>query len=171
MALFSWLDPVDEENTLRDAKYNIEQEQRLKQTSLPDTATKVGEIYRQAPYIPPSVVLSLAKGNASPQAIEAAQRLGMKQYVNETNPNKPKRNWFQRNVYDKAKAVSRWTFAGLQLAPDLTQNLASQIFSGNNPQGIDGWFASTQLGTMMSQHGNAGSGFFFGGEAAKTQAI
>jgi len=170
MALFSWLDPVDEENTLRDAKYNIEQEQRLKQTSLPDTATKVGEIYRQAPYIPPSVVLSLAKGNASPQAIEAAQRLGMKQYVNETNPNKPKRNWFQRNVYDKAKAVSRWTFAGLQLAPDLTQNLASQIFSGNNPQGIDGWFASTQLGTMMSQHGNAGSGFFFGGEAAKTQA-
>lgn len=170
MVLFSWLDPVDEENALRDAKNNIDQENKLKSTALPDTATKVGEIYRQSPWIPPAVALALAKGNASPQAVDAASRLGLRQYVQETNPNKPKRNWFQRNVYDKAKAVSRWTFAGLQLAPDLTQNLASQIFSGNNPNGIDGWFASTQLGTMMSNSGQAGSGFFFGGEAAKTQA-
>lgn len=170
MPLFSWLDPVDEENALRDAKNNIDQENKLKSTALPDTATKVGEIYRQSPWIPPAVALALAKGNASPQAVDAASRLGLRQYVQETNPNKPKRNWFQRNVYDKAKAVSRWTFAGLQLAPDLTQNLASQVFSGNNPNGIDGWFASTQLGTMLSDSGQAGSGFFFGGEAAKTQA-
>jgi hypothetical protein len=170
MALFSWLDPVDEENALKDAKNNIEQENKLKSTSLPDTSSKVGQIYKQAPWIPPSVVLALAKGNASPQAIEAASRLGMKQYVNETNPAKPKGNWFQRNVYDKAKAVSRWTFAGLQLAPDLAQNVASQVFSGNDPNGIDGWFASTQLGTMMSEHGNAGSGFFFSGQANETQA-
>lgn len=169
MALFSWLDPVDEDNVIRDVENNIKQQKDLGKTVTPQAAAKVGEIYRQSPWIPPSVALALAKGNASGEAVDAASRVGLRQYINENNPNKPKRNWFQRNVYDKAKAMSRWAFAGLQLAPDLTQNLASQVFN-DNPQGLDGWFASTQLGTMMGNSSQAGSGFFFGGEAAKTQA-
>jgi hypothetical protein len=113
----------------------------------------------------------MAKSGASQQAIDAVKPLAIKQTVNQMDPQRPQsKSWFQRNIYDKAKAASRWTFAGLQLLPDLAQNVGAEIFSPNDSEGFDGIFKSTQLGTLMANSDEAGDGFFLGGEAAKLQA-
>jgi hypothetical protein len=171
MALFGAFDPVDEENNDKDAQANIASQANFAKTVTPQQAQAVAQIYRQSPWVPPRVILDLAKQNASQQAIDAVSNVAGKQYVMTNTPQKKQEsgNWFQREVYGKAKALSRWTFAALQFTPDLVQNAASQAFSGNDPAGVDGWFASTQLGQMAGSK-DAGSGFFFGGEAQKTQA-
>ena len=171
MALFGAFDPVDEENNDKDAQANIAAQAKFAKTVTPQQAQAVAQIYRQSPWVPPRVILDLAKQNASQQAIDAVSTIAGKQYVmnNTPQPKQEQGSWFQRNVYGKAKALSRWTFAALQFTPDLVQNAASQAFSGNDPAGVDGWFASTQLGQMAGSK-DAGSGFFFGGEAQKTQA-
>jgi hypothetical protein len=82
-------------------------------------------------------------------------------------PKKPK-NWFQRNVYDKFKTASRYLFAGMELPLQTLQGGAAQIFA-DNPDGIDGWFASTDLGSLIKNDELAGEGFFLGGEAKTLQ--
>jgi hypothetical protein len=171
MGLFGWVDPVDEANNDKDAQTNIDSQKKFEKLATPQQAQAVAQIYRQSPWVPPRVILDLAKANATQQAIDAVANVTGKQYVMTNTPQKKQEsgNWFQREVYGKAKALSRWTFAALQFTPDLAQNAASQLFSGNDPAGVDGWFASTQLGQMAGSK-DAGTGFFFGGEAQKTQA-
>ena len=167
---FNPFDSVDNAKNNKAAQANIAAQAKLAQTATPQQAEAVAQIYRQSPWVPPSVILSLAKGNASPQATNAISGVAGKDYVTTNTPQKPqKQSWFERNVYGKVKAASRYAFAALQFTPDLAQNIASQAFSNNDPAGVDGWFKSTQLGTMMSGE-NAGQGFFFGGEAADNQA-
>ena len=168
MALYG-VDPTDDDQSDFDAQYNVNQARTLPVTS--DTATRVGQIYRQAPYIPANVILGLAKAGASPAAVDTVSRLAATQAAKDLNPTKKeKKSWFQRNIADKAKTVTRWAFAGLNFVPEVTQNVASQVFNPNNPAGFDGWFASTSLGTLMLDDERAGSGFFLGGEAAENQA-
>jgi len=170
MTLFGWVDPVDEANNDKDAQANIAAQAKFSKTVTPQQAKAVAQIYKQSPWIPPRVILDMAKTNSSQQAIDAVSSVTGKQYVMTNTPQKKDEgDWFQRNIYGKAKSLTRWTFAALQFTPDLVQNAASQMFSGNDPAGVDGWFASTQLGQMAGSK-DAGSGFFFGGEAAKTQA-
>ena len=104
------------------------------------------------------------------QTVDAVAKIEANKLATQNDPNKadPK-GWFDRNIYSKIKAATRWGFAALQLTPDLTQNVASQLFSPNDPAGTAGVFASTQLGTMLSGE-DSGEGFFFGGKAAETQA-
>ena len=167
---FNPFDSVDNAKNNKAAQTNIAAQAKLAQTATPQQAEAVAQIYRQSPWVPPSVILSLAKGNASPQATNAISGVAGKDYVTTNTPNKqPKQSWFERNVYGKVKATSRYAFAALQFTPDLVQNVASQAFSNNDPAGVDGWFKSTQLGTMVSGD-NTGQGFFFGGEAAENQA-
>jgi hypothetical protein len=167
---FNPFDSVDNARANKDAQANIAAQAKLAQTVTPQQAQAVSQIYRQSPWVPANVVLALAKGNVSPQATDAASNVTGKQYITTNTPNKaPKQSWFERNVYGKAKAASRYAFAALQFTPDLVQNIASQTFSNNDPAGIDGWFKSTQLGTLMSGE-SAGQGFFFGGQAADNQA-
>jgi hypothetical protein len=171
MGLFGAFDPVDESNNDKDAQANIAAQAKFAKTVTPQQAQAAAQIYRQSPWVSPRIILDLAKQNPSQQAIDAVANVAGKQYVT-TNTPQPKQeqgSWFQREVYGKAKALSRWTFAALQFTPDLVQNAASQAFSGNDPAGVDGWFASTQLGQMAGSK-DAGTGFFFGGEAQKTQA-
>lgn len=50
-------------------------------------------------------------------------------------------------------------------------NVASQIFNaGNNAAGTSGWFASTDLGSLLKNPDQAGSGFFVGGETKQLQS-
>jgi hypothetical protein len=87
------------------------------------------------------------------------------------DPNKPDdKGFFERNVFDKIKETTRWSFAALDTVKDLSQNVASQVFNPNNPAGFDGWFQSTSLGTMLSDSEQAGEGYFLGGKAAEKQA-
>lgn len=166
----SAFDPVNQDQNDRDAQNNIQEQAKFAKTVTPQQAQAAAQIYKNSPYIPARVILDLAKSNPSPQTIDAVSKIAANQYVKNNQPNQqPKESWFARNVYGKAKAASRWSFAALQFAPDLVQNAASQVFSGNDPAGVDGWFASTQLGALASGK-DAGRGFFLGGEAADTQA-
>jgi hypothetical protein len=169
--VFSAFDPVDEDRVNNELEYKQRNSKELQSVADPKVASRVAEIYKDAPYIPASVILSMAKAGTSQATVDAAKKSAMVTTANALAPNKkPKRNWFQRNIYDNVKAASRWTFAGLQLIPDLPQNIGSQIFSSNDPAGFDGWFKSTQLGTMVANSSESGSGWFFGGEAAEKQA-
>jgi hypothetical protein len=164
-------DPVTEAQ--RYASF-IEQEKADKQAQLSlnkDVAARVSQIYKDAPYIPASVILSMAKSGTSPETVEAIKKTAAKQTANQLDPNKPKKKgWFQEIIADNVKAASRWSFAGLSLVPDLVQNAASQVFSANDPAGFDGWFKSTQLGTLMSNTKEAGEGFFLSETAMEKQA-
>jgi len=168
VSFYSPIDPVDEEKLLNDVKGNIDKQKQTEEIVNIDVAKRVGSIYKDHPYIPASVVLSLAKGGASNQAVKTVASMSGNYLVNREN--KPKKSWFQRNVYDKVKTASRWSIASLDLIPDLLQNTASQAFSKNDPAGFDGWFKSTKFGTMLSDSEISGEGFFIGGEAATNQA-
>lgn len=165
---FNVFDSVDEENNDKDAQGNIDAQNKLAKTVTPQQAAAASQIYKKSPWIPPRVILDMAKNpNLSPQAQQAVSNIAGTKYVQENTPNKEDdRNWFERTIYDPAKAATRWGFAALQFAPDLAQNVASQAFSSNDPEGVDGWFASTALGAMASGN-DTGSGFFLVGKPPK----
>lgn len=172
MALFGAFDPTDEDNLDKEAQDSITAVANASKTATPQQAQMLADLYKKMPWVAPKVLLAASKNaSLSPEAQNAIANAGATQYIQQNDPNNPakKKGWWDRNVYDKVKSISRWTFAGLQFAPDLAQNVASQIFSGNDPTGVNGWFKSTQLGTMISGD-DAGEGFFFGGKAADEQA-
>ena len=167
------LDQVTSQNKLRD---------QAKSNATPQLSSRIGEIYRANPWMKPGEILSLAKANASDQLVNAASAQSGKQLPARLDPN-PKRNknWFERNVYDPLKAGARYMFATLNLAPELTQNVSSQLLNKDNPAGFDDFFKSTSLGTMLAaskgeidpatgQPITAGEGFFLGGTAAEKQS-
>jgi hypothetical protein len=161
------------------AKNNVRQQSAA--TATPQLAARVGEIYRANPWMKPGEILALAKAGASDQLVNAASTQSGKQLPTRLEPNPPrKKNWFERTFTEPAKAVSRYTFATLNLAPELVQNVSSQLFNKDNPEGFDGWFKSTSLGTMLAaskgeidpatgQPISAGEGFFLGGTAFEKQ--
>ena len=170
MSAFTPFDPTDEDRANNDVVKTREEIDRLKQTLNPDIAKRVSEIYARKPYIPASVILAMAKQGVSDDTVEAASKAGFTANLNQYDPDKKKQSWFERNVYGKFKTATRWTFAGLQLAPDLVQNFAADAFSPNDPAGNDGWFKSTNLGSLIENSSEAGTGFFVGGETMKKQA-
>lgn len=170
MAL-SPFDPVNEDQSTSDAVYTRDQITKHASSADPAVGKRVAEIYKSAPYIPASVILAMAKQGVSAQAVEAIKPTAGKQAATSRDPEKAKKkSWFQENVMDNFKTASRWSFAALQLAPDLAQNLAAEAFSPNDPAGMSGFFKSTQLGTLMNDPSKAGEGFFLGEEAMKSQA-
>jgi len=137
---FSAFDPVNEESSNEQAVNVVAEIERLKKSARPEVASRIAEIYRSAPYIPPAVILSMAKAGVSDQTVEASKKAAAIKYVRDNDPQRDDGNWFSRNVYGNFKAATRWTFAGLQLLPDLAQNVGAEIFSPNDPEGTDGWF-------------------------------
>ena len=168
---FSPFDPVDEDQSNLEVQQTLKAVSDAKATATPEVAKRISDIYKKSPYIPASVIIAMAKSGSSDGTVDVVRNLAGKQMVATNNPNKPdKQSWFERNVYGKAKAASRWSFAALQLLPDLVQNAGAEAFSANDPEGVDGFFKSTSLGTMLADSGQAGTGFFMGEEAAKNQA-
>jgi hypothetical protein len=131
----SAFDPVDEENNDKDAQANIVAQQKIQATVTPQQAAKVSELYKKNGWVSPRVLLDMAKQpGLSQQAVDAVAKIEANKLATQNDPNKsdPK-GWFDRNVYSKVKSATRWGFAALQLTPDLAQNVASQVFSPNNP--------------------------------------
>lgn len=78
------------------------------------------------------------------------------------------KSWFERNVSDKIKTASRYTFAAAEFFPQFAEGAVAQMFDeGNN---LDGWFISTDLGSLIANDEVAGSGYFIGGRAKELQA-
>ena len=164
-------DPVTQNQRYASFAEQEKADKQAQQSLTKDVAARVSQIYKDAPYIPASVILSMAKSGTSPETVEAIKKTAAQQTANQLAPNKPrKKAWWEEVIYDPIKAASRWSFAGLSLVPDLVQNVASQAFSPNDPTGFDGWFKSTQLGTLMSNTQEAGEGFFLGETAMEKQA-
>jgi hypothetical protein len=166
-----WFDALSEQKFFDQYQANETANTRYKAGATPELSARVGQIYSQSPWMTPGQVLSLAKGNASPQAVELASQAQAKRVPALLDPNKPDdKGFFERNIFDKIKETTRWSFAALDTVKDLSQNVASQVFNPNDPAGFDGWFQSTSLGTMLSDSEQAGEGFFLGGKAAEKQA-
>ena len=166
-----WFDALSEQKFFEQYQANEAANTRYKAGATPELSSRVGQIYSQSPWMTPGQVLALAKGNASPQAVQLASETQAKRVPELLDPNKTEnKGFFERNVYDKIKETTRWSFAALDTVKDLSQNVASQVFNPGDPAGFDGWFQSTSLGTMLSDSEQAGEGFFLGGTAAEKQA-
>ena len=166
-----WFDALSEQKFFDQYQANEAANTRYKAGATPELASRVGQIYSQSPWMTPGQVLALAKGNASPQAVQLASETQAKRVPALLDPNKSEdKGFFERNVYDKVKETTRWSFAALDTVKDLSQNVASQVFNPGDPAGFDGWFQSTSLGTMLSDSEQAGEGFFLGGKASEKQA-
>lgn len=177
-----WLSAVDEQKVLAETSFLASQGAKFQSTADPQVAANVATIYRANPWMKPGEILALAKARAGQPVVSAASDLSASQVGARTDPEKPRsKGWLERNLYDKLKTTSRWTFASLNTAADLTQNVASQIFNPNDTDGFDIGFKATQLGTMLAtaqgeidaatgQPISAGSGLFFGGTAAERQS-
>jgi hypothetical protein len=163
-------DVVTEQSRFERLLREQETDNQMKQQVDPNVAARAAQIYKDAPYIPASVILSMAKTGTTQQSIDAIKNTAALKTARDLDPQKPKKKgWFQEIIHDNVKAASRWSFAALNLVPDLAQNVASQVFSANDPAGFDGWFKSTQLGTLMSNTQEAGEGFFLSEEAMEKQ--
>ena len=147
----------------RVAKFSVQATQQL--------ANAVGDIYRQNPQLPAGVVLASAQAGLTQDQINGlSSETALKRNQDpDAVAGKKSKSFFQRNFVDKLKTASRYTFATLETSTQLLQNAGSQVF-GNNPDGIDGWFASTDLGSLIKNDEVAGDGYFIGGEAKSLQA-
>jgi len=153
-------------------------------------ASAINELVQFAPQADASVIEPVARAVANGQMpMDMAQDtlLGTQEIVlsDPREEEKPEGGFLSRlqdSVMDKVKAGSRWTFAAANLVPQLVTNVGSRVVgatigSDDQPGGVyerpetgffDGWFASTDLGAMMSGQ-DYGEGFFIGEEAAEYQ--
>ena len=152
-------------------KQLVEEQNRLNTfatQATPQLAARVGEIYRNNPQLPAGAVLSSAQAGLPDEQLKDIAGATALKLNQQPDALKPKKSWFQRNIYDKLKTTTRYTFAALDLPIQTLQGAAAQVFS-DNPDGIDGWFISTDLGSLIKNDEQAGDGFFLGGEAKQFQ--
>ena len=141
---------------------------RIQASVTPQISQTIAGVYRRGQFLPPTVVLPLAKSNASLDAVDTANQTSSSLAMQEQKPNPE--NWFQRNVFGNIKKASRYTFAALGSSDDIAQNIiASVVNSKNRPEGLGGIFQSTELGTLLENGDKQGSGFFAGEELQKLQ--
>lgn len=142
--------------------------QSLQASANPQTASRLGEINKSYPGLSLGVKLAMAKSGMSDETINKIYPHGINASLQASAKPKKEKSWFERNVMDKAKTGSRYTFAALNLPLDVTQGAFAQLFDNNKD--IDGWFASTDLGSLIKNDTEAGTGFFMGGKARELQA-
>lgn len=145
-------------------------------TATPDLATRVGQIYKDAPWMPAGVALTLAKSGYSDDqikqviektALEVEKNPDYFNYTAQPEKQEKKDKGIWGWVKDKVKVGTRWGFSALNFPLEMVQGAASQFF--DNKPGVKGWFASTSLGTMIMEDEKSGNGFFLGGEALQNQ--
>lgn len=165
------LNPSEESVIFKQLAAERERVAKFSVQATPELANRVGQIYRDNPQLTPGVVLSAAQAGLSDEQVStiSSETAIRRNQDPEAVSGKKTKSFFQRNFVDKLKTASRYTFAALDLPAQLFNNAGSQIF-GNNPDGIDGWFASTDLGSLIKNDEVAGSGYFLGGQAKTLQA-
>jgi hypothetical protein len=152
-------------------------------TASPVLAKTTADFYRVAPDLDPSILLptaqAVANGSMSyEQGIKFAQdanakflkeQAAQKSGGGDTGP----MGWLN----SKLKTASRWTFSALNFVPQVVTNVASQLYQeipGTKLQdgaaAGQGWFISTDLGSLVANDEEAGSGWFVGGKALEAQA-
>lgn len=148
-----------------------------------DRASKIGRIGKLAPHLEPGVVMALADANANDSLIA---KIGLAAIAVEAEKaekeQQEKRKGIVGTIWDKTKVGTRWAMSTVQLPFDIANQLPSaftrpsevagqgekEIFGLRNPL-RSGWFASTEVGSMIMEDTKAGEGIFFGGEAARNR--
>lgn len=175
-----FLNPAGTEDDIWD---NLGKEEQTRQqhiaTATPQLAQRVGEIHSAYPGMAPGVKLAMAKAGFTDAQIEAIYPDAAKAMLQNSVKEKPKKSWFERNVMDKVKTGSRYGFAAMNLPLDFVQGGLSQLFVDQEQDknagffggdSVAGWFISTDLGSLIANDEEAGSGFFIGGKAKELQA-
>jgi hypothetical protein len=171
--LSDWTNGVNREEILKKSANAYSFENYAKTYLSSDVAWRAGQIYAAAPWIKADTILTLAKGGASPSAVDTVAELEAYQRLQEEK-NKRNKSWWERNIYDKVKTASRWGQAAMQFLPELGMNFASDLMDESeggfwDTDSASGWFASTSLGTMAGNSRKSGDGWFIGGEAKTIQ--
>jgi catechol 2,3-dioxygenase-like lactoylglutathione lyase family enzyme len=143
-----------------------ERRRQMAVTGTPEQAIRVGQLHNQFPSLAPGVKLAAAKANLTDEQVKqialAAARV-------DVQPKEPKKkSWIDRNVTDKIKTASRYGMAGLEFVPQLTVGAVAQVF--DDDEDVNGWFISTDLGSLIANDEDAGEGFFIGGKAKELQS-
>lgn len=137
-------------------------------TATPQLAQRVGQIHSTYPGLAAGVKLSMAKAGFTDDQIAriypAASTAALEQSVKEPK----KESWFQRNVMNKTKTASRYGFAAANFPLDFIQGGLAQITDVDDS--VSGWFISTDLGSLIANDEQAGSGWFMGDKAKELQA-
>lgn len=154
-----------------DAIWNtLEIEDRRRQsfgaTATPQLASRVGQIHRMFPSLPTGVKLSAAKGELSDEQLLAIAKKSAP--IAETRRTTPRKNGLFDGLMSNLKTASRYTFSALNLPSEMVQGAVSQLFDDN--ESVAGWFISTELGSLIANDEEAGTGFFIGGRAKELQA-
>jgi hypothetical protein len=143
-----------------------ERRRQMAITGTPQQALRVGEIHRNFPSLSPGVKLSAAKANLTDEQIK---QIALTAAPLDVQPKVPKKkSWIDRNVTDKIKTASRYGMAGLEFIPQVTVGAVAQVFDDDDS--VDGWFISTDLGSLIANDEEAGEGFFIGGRAKELQS-
>ncbi len=164
----------DEEQQLYRELGQIDSETRSYQSSAsPVVGRYVGDFAKAHPYAAPGTILAVSKAVAGNQmSSDQANNLlyqTSKTALENTNTEPPKKkSWWDRNVASKVRTGSRYTMAGLNFVPQMAVGAASQLFDEN--EDINGWFISTDLGSLIENDKEAGDGYFVGGNTAILQA-
>lgn len=144
--------------------------QSFQASASPALAMTIADFYRSHPDTSPGLILSAAKAAQAGQltkeqfgkiAIDVIQKEALESLQREEKG-------FWDKAYDKLKTGSRWTMAALNFLPQYAQGAVGQIFDEDDS--VEGWFISTDLGTLIENDEVAGEGFFIGGRAAQLQA-
>lgn len=164
----------DEEQQLFTELGQIDSKVKSYQSSAsPVVGRYVGDFAKAHPYAAPGTILAVSKAVAnnqmSPDRANNFLYDTSKNALENTNTEPPKKkSWWDRNVASKVRTASRYTMAGLNFVPQTVQGAAAQIF--DETKDIDGWFISTDLGSLIENDKEAGDGYFVGGKTATLQA-
>ena len=168
--------PDQERKLLADLEAADSRMRAAQARATPQLAQQVGQLYRDHPYAPPGLIMSTANAmqsgmmnaDTANNLIVSASKNALEASVMTPKEDK-KKSWWERNVAEKVRTASRWTMAGLNFVPQVATNVGSQLFKEGGPS-ADGFFISTDLGTLIANDEEAGSGWFIGGKAWEKQA-
>lgn len=140
-------------------------------TMTPQQAARLGQIKQRAGWIPIEHMTVLAKANASDQAVDALATAHAKNIIDtQADEDNDSKGWFARNVYDRLKAGTRWTFAAMDFVPEFVQGGVAQFLKPGDTLFQEGWFTQTTLGSMLKNPELRGEGFFRSQALAEKQA-
>lgn len=143
-----------------------ERRRQMAITGTPEQALRVGQLHNQFPSLAPGVKLAAAKANLTDEQVK---QIALTAAPLDLEPKAPKKkSWIDRNVTDKIKTASRYGMAGLEFVPQITAGAISTAFTDDGDP--DGWFISTDIGSLIANDEEAGDGFFIGGGAKEKQS-
>jgi hypothetical protein len=167
--------PEQEDGLLFEYQSAEQRIDRFRKTASPQLSQTVGDLYRQNRDANPGVIVAAAQAVANGQmSMDQANKMLLDSQGLELESAKEEKKggiegWINAGL-SKVRTASRWTLATLNFVPQSVVNLSSQVFNPNAPRDDEGWFISTDLGTLIENDEVAGSGFFLGGRAAQLQA-